>query len=105
MLVLLAALGAVFLLWGWPALAAGPATVTMLCGDTYEIEDALESRFNERAVVTGVATKGVAVVTLWAAPGAVTWTVTISFPNYRTCVVAAGEDYAVAPQPREEIAP
>ena len=66
------------------------------CGQRGEVLTSLEKRYTEQPVAVGLDNNG-ALVEVIAAPEGQTWTILISMPNGVSCVVAAGEHWALRP--------
>lgn len=57
----------------------------------------LESGFQERQDSVGLA-KGGAIVELWLSPGGDTWTILLTWPNGKSCILSAGDYWLPAPK-------
>ncbi len=88
-----AALGAAFLL---PAVAAEAPAPAMICGERAKVLAALRAGYREVPVGMGMSHAG-GMVELLAAPDGATWSVVVTAPDGRACLVAAGEAWRVVP--------
>lgn len=77
------------------ALSGGVAAAepTMQCGNRTKIVEKLQNDYNERSLGVGL-TAQLQVVELKVAPGGETWTLLVTLPNGKTCLVAFGTDWA-----------
>ena len=92
-LVTLAAAAAFFM----PA----PAQAAPACAPHAEALALLQNKYQERRIAIGVTTAGGLVEVLASADGA-TWTILVTAPNGRSCIVSAGEGWtAITPQEPE----
>ena len=91
MLRIATALGAVF---ATIALAGVPAAAQTACGDHNQITDRLATNYSESRVGYGLDGDG-RMVELFAS-GQGSWTILVTFPDGRTCLMAAGEDWEPA---------
>lgn len=71
---------------------AAPAHAQLKCGDRLEALAHLAERYHEAPVAIGVATNGGVVEVLASADGK-TWTIIVTLPNGRACLIAAGGDW------------
>lgn len=67
------------------------------CGKREELMKHLENQFKETPVAIGLGQDGVVVEVLAEAKGS-TWTIMLTYPNGKSCLVAAGEDWRAIPQ-------
>lgn len=87
--IALAALAAPLLL---PPPAAAAQTV---CGERARIIERLETRYGERRTGAGLASNGV--VEVFSSDETGTWTIIVTLPTGRACLVAAGESWEMGP--------
>ena len=73
-----------------PVAAAQPA-----CGDRTQIVAALKQHHAETTKAIGVSSEGAVLEVLASAQGS--WTLLVSFPDNRTCVIATGEAWEILP--------
>lgn len=78
-------------------LAASPALAQSVCSTRTEFIDQLAHRFAENPVAMGLASNGGVVEVLASEKGS--WTLLVTMPDGRSCVIAAGENWE-ALQPR-----
>ena len=74
------------------AASATPAQAQMACGKRAQVVKMLESRNAETPVSVGLAANG-AVVEVFATVDGTSWTILMSMPDGRTCLMAAGESW------------
>ena len=68
---------------------AAPAVAQSRCGERSDIIQQLETRFQETQQAIGLASNG-AVLEIFASPVG-TWTVLMTYPNGKTCLMAVGD--------------
>ncbi len=88
-------LGLFILLIAFPALAAKN------CGNRSHFLQQLKNNFGENRVAIGVTDSG-SVVEILASENGSTWTLILTMPNGKTCVMATGKYWETAPQVRFE---
>ncbi len=88
MLRIAAALCAVF---ATIALASIPAVAQTECADHNQITDRLATKYSESRVGIGLDGNGRVVEVFASRQGS--WTILVTFPDGRTCLIAAGEDW------------
>lgn len=76
--------------------ATGPANAQQGCVARETARDQLEKRFDEQVVGRGLANSGKAMFELFVSEKG-TWTVVVSEPNGRSCIVASGESWQHMP--------
>ena len=76
--------------------AAGPAIAQQACLAHEAAEKELEKQFDEKVVGRGLANSGKAMFELFVSDKG-TWTVMVSEPNGRSCVLASGESWQHLP--------
>lgn len=89
-----AALGAAFHL-------AGAAQAQPACGPRAQVLAWLAASYREAPVAAGVSGQG-ALVEVLASPDGATWTILVTAPTGRTCVVGAGEGWRVLERAGED---
>ena len=86
-----------FAVFGTRAEARAEAPTETLCGNHSEIATTLGARYAEAPVGMGLARNG-GMVELFAAGDGATWTMVVTTPDGRSCLVAEGESWQdVAP--------
>lgn len=88
----IAALALATAVFSWPAMAQLPA-----CTEWAEVLDHLADKYSEVPAERGITTNGW-VVDLVASKGGKTWTLVVTLPNGRTCMMAAGENWETIPR-------
>ncbi len=91
MLRIAAALGAVF---ATIALAGIPAAAQTVCADHNQITDRLATIYSESRVGIGLDENGRVIEVFASEQGS--WTILVTFPDGRTCLIAAGEAWEPA---------
>jgi len=91
--ILVAAFAAALMFIVAPAAAQNGAA----CGKREELMKHLENQFKETPVAMGLGQDGVVVEVLAASKGT-TWTIMLTYPNGKSCLVAAGEEWRTVPQ-------
>jgi hypothetical protein len=77
------------------SLVAFPAAAQMMCAERSEIARELKSRYTEQAVAFGITADG-QVMELFSSPRG-SWTMLVTFPDGRSCLVSHGEDWQKLP--------
>lgn len=72
-------------------LAAGPVTAAPQCAPRPQVLEILADRFGEGRRAMGLAADG-SVMEVFAAPSG-TWSLTVTLPDGRTCLVASGSGF------------
>ena len=88
-------LGLFILLIAFPAIAAGN------CGKRANLLQHLKHKYGENPVAIGVTDSG-GVVEILASENGSTWTLIVTMPNGKTCVMATGKHWETTPQVRFE---
>lgn len=78
------------------ALLAGAADASAVCNDRQAILDYLANEHGETPVASGTANNG-GTVEVVASENGETWTILITMPDGRTCMMAAGNGWQNAP--------
>jgi hypothetical protein len=84
-----------------PALAQAPpesATVTPACHSHSELADMLHQKFAERPSAVGLQANG-HLVEVFASNDGTSWTIVVTRPDGRSCIVAVGEHWEALPNP------
>lgn len=68
------------------------AHAQLKCGDRGEALTHLSNKYQEAPVAVGLATNGGVVEVLSTQDGA-TWTIIVTMPNGKSCLIAAGQDW------------
>lgn len=76
-----------------PAYAQSPQA----CAPRAEILKHLAGKYREQPIAVGIADNGGAVLELLASENGVTWTLLLTLPNGRSCLVATGQDWQTVP--------
>ena len=76
--------------------ATGPASAQRVCASHEAAKTQLEQQFNEKVVGRGLANRGKAMIELFISEKG-SWTVVVSEPNGRSCVLAAGDNWQQVP--------
>jgi hypothetical protein len=76
----------------------GPARAQDGCAPHSDVVDFLARDYAEHPIATGIANNG-GRVEVFANPDRTTWTLLITMPNGRTCMMAAGSDWAEVRDP------
>ncbi|GHF71280.1 hypothetical protein [Seohaeicola zhoushanensis] len=77
-------------------LAAGQATAQSNCAARDLVVANLAKKFGERPQVVGLDDRG-AIMQVFASPESGTWTVALTWPNGRMCLIASGSALEAAP--------
>ena len=78
------------------AMFPNPAAAAQLaCGDRMQIVAALEQHHAEKTKAIGISSEGAVFEVLTSAGGS--WTLLVSFPDDRTCVIASGKAWETLP--------
>ena len=85
--------GAVLLLGGLPS----AVLAQQVCAERKALLDSLAHDFSEAPSAVGVANNGAVIEVLTARDGK-TWTILLTMPSGRSCVMAAGENWTDVPQ-------
>ena len=75
---------------------AGQASAQRVCASHEAATMQLEKQFNERVAGRGLANRGKAMIELFVSEKG-SWTVVISEPNGRSCVLATGDSWQQVP--------
>lgn len=75
-----------------------PAAAQPVCGDRSEITARLASKYGERPAGMGLSHSNT-MIELFVSDDTGTWTVLLTTPSGRTCLVSAGEYWQAAPRP------
>ncbi|MDW4498657.1 hypothetical protein R5H30_11740 [Sulfitobacter sp. D35] len=82
-----------------PAETLDPAQFAAIrCAPRDLIVERLESRYEEHAKGAGLQTD-TRLIELWSSKGGATWTILLTTPDGRTCILAAGEHWTDYPLP------
>jgi hypothetical protein len=74
-------------------LACAPAMAgTMPCSDRGDVLSQLEEKYRETPHAIGVENHG-GLIEVLTAPDGATWTIILSLPNGKSCLLAAGEEW------------
>ncbi len=76
--------------------STGPASAQQACVTHEAATKYLEKQFDERAVGRGLANAGKAMLELFVSEAG-SWTVVVSEPNGRSCIMASGESWQQLP--------
>ena len=76
--------------------ATGAASAQQVCGPREAAKDQLEKQFKEQVVGRGLASSGKAMFELFVSENG-TWTVVVSEPRGRSCILASGESWEHLP--------
>jgi len=76
--------------------ASGSAAAQQVCGTHEVAKDQLEKQFDEKVVGRGLANSGKAMFELFVSENG-TWTVMVSEPRGRSCILASGESWEHLP--------
>jgi hypothetical protein len=71
------------------------------CGPREELVEVLRNKYRETPVAAGVTLSG-GLVELLAQPDGATWTIMVTTPQGRSCLVAAGEGWRFRGRPDDE---
>ena len=71
---------------------SSPAQAQLKCGDRMEALNHLSTKYHEAPVAVGLATNGGVVEVLSTLDGK-TWTIIVTMPNGKSCLIAAGQDW------------
>ena len=80
-----------------PLAASSPAAAQEGCAPRAEVEAFLARDYQEQPIATGIANNG-GLVEVFASPERTTWTLLITMPDGRTCMMAAGENWIASTQ-------
>ncbi len=80
-------------------LGATPTSAQMVCGDRSKMVGYLDRDYQESRSGLGLASNG-AVVELYTAKTG-TWTMLITKPGGKTCVIGSGESWEIQPTPKK----
>ena len=78
---------------------SAPAHAEGVCADHAVIVATLAEKYDEHQIALGAETRGPMVEIFASAAG--TWTLVITDPSKRACLVAAGDGWIMAPMPIE----
>tara|TARA_Y100000588_G_C13975802_1_gene804980 strand:+ start:257 stop:565 length:309 start_codon:yes stop_codon:yes gene_type:complete len=76
---------------GLTALFAGPAQAQMICGPRSDIVEKLTTQYEEHQAAMGLASNGTLFEVFSSKAGS--WTIMVSEPGGKTCLVATGEGW------------
>lgn len=77
--------------------ASVPGVAKTVCGDRETFLTRLGKTYSEQPVAMGLTSDGTLMEVLTSASG--TWTILVTYPNGRTCMVAAGDSWEPLPVP------
>jgi hypothetical protein len=77
------------------AFASPPAYSQAICGKHAQIARQLESDYSEKRLGLGLASNGAVLEVYTATDG--NWTILMTFPDGRSCLMAEGEGWATTP--------
>ena len=75
-----------------PLTISGNAHAQLKCGDREAALAHLSNKYHEAPVAVGLATNGGVVEVLSTQDGS-TWTIIVTMPNGKSCLIAAGQDW------------
>ena len=82
-------------------LAGGPAQAQTACGTRAQVLEWLADSYREKPVAIGVTGTGALVEVVASGAGA-TWTILLTSPSGRSCLLAAGEGWRVRPPIKDD---
>lgn len=71
------------------------------CGPTADVLKMISEKYHEAAIGGGTAQDGKVVISTFANAETGTWTIVVSGADGKSCIIAAGADYAASPAPRK----
>jgi hypothetical protein len=77
--------------------AATAASAQMACTTRSEAAKLLDAQYSEEPVAMGLASNG-GVIEVFASKAGQSWTILITMPDGRSCVLAAGESWDTLPR-------
>ena len=70
------------------------------CFNRGDLVKHLDGKFDESPVAAGLAANG-SILEVFVSPDGITWTIVLTKPNGRTCVMASGESWMGIPMPKK----